>query len=91
MFTVSFHHKASDFYPAGSGRPQEVGEGSGLYHNLNIPLKAGCSDEAFTSLFEEVVASLSAHLSQKNCHSLITLLLEYHIIHLHCYFFSSIF
>jgi acetoin utilization deacetylase AcuC-like enzyme len=58
VFTVSFHHKAPDFYPTGTGRPQEVGEGSGLYHNLNIPLKAGCTDAAFTSLFEEVCVHL---------------------------------
>ena len=54
VLTVSFHHAAPGFYPQGSGKPQEVGEGSGLFHNLNLPLKAGCGDNTFTALFQEV-------------------------------------
>jgi acetoin utilization deacetylase AcuC-like enzyme len=48
---VSFHKWAPGFFP-GTGLPTQIGEGPGKYHNLNIPLKDGCSDRTFLRVFE---------------------------------------
>ena len=60
VLCVSFHHFARGFFP-GTGRASEVGEGDGFLYNLNLPIKAGLSDGAFISLYQDVFSwSISA-------------------------------
>jgi acetoin utilization deacetylase AcuC-like enzyme len=42
------------FYP-GTGRLDEVGSGEGRGTNLNIPLPAGCGDEEYIRVFEQII------------------------------------
>ena len=45
------------YYP-GTGRLEETGEGPGRGLNVNVPLPAGCSDDEFRRVFNEVLAPL---------------------------------
>ncbi len=42
------------FYP-GSGAPEEIGEGPGRYHTINVGLPAGSGPEAYGEVFRRVV------------------------------------
>ncbi len=42
------------FYP-GTGAPEEVGSGQGAGFTVNLPLPAGCGDDEYLYLFEQVV------------------------------------
>jgi acetoin utilization deacetylase AcuC-like enzyme len=48
----SLHQSAS--YP-GSGRFNEVGKGRGRGSTINIPLRAGCGDAEYLSIFEKIL------------------------------------
>ena len=54
VFTVSFHQFGPGLYP-GTGSIEEIGQGKGKYHNINIPLKEGLSDEQFQDMFSHVI------------------------------------
>lgn len=50
VFTVSFHKYESGFYP-GSGSLTDIGIGKGKYYTINVPLKAGMSDDSYCYVF----------------------------------------
>jgi len=52
--TISFHQYGNEFFP-GSGKINEIGEDSGKYYSINIPLASGCSDNDFIYLFEPII------------------------------------
>lgn len=45
------------YYP-GTGRVEEIGEGPGSGLNVNVPLPAGCGDDEFRRVFDEVLDPL---------------------------------
>ncbi|MDI6699545.1 MAG: histone deacetylase [Candidatus Saccharicenans sp.] len=49
---ISLHQ--SPLFP-GTGSAAEVGEKEGLGHNLNLPLRAGKTDEDYLSIFQKVI------------------------------------
>ncbi len=53
VLTISIHQDRS--FPLDSGLLDEIGEGTGLYHNLNIPLPAGSGTEAYLAAFDRVI------------------------------------
>lgn len=46
------------YYP-GTGGVGEVGEGEGEGYTVNVPLPAGCGDEAYLSVFREIVVPIA--------------------------------
>lgn len=46
------------WYP-GTGKVEEIGEGEGRGYTVNVPLPAGCGDEEYISVFEEVLRPLA--------------------------------
>ncbi|XP_044983550.1 histone deacetylase 1-like [Hordeum vulgare subsp. vulgare] len=54
VMTLSFHQYAGGFFP-GTGSVDDVGKGAGLYHALNVPLKAGMDDQGYHELFKPIV------------------------------------
>lgn len=46
------------WYP-GTGRVEEIGEGEGKGYTVNVPLPAGCGDEEYLTVFEEVLCPLA--------------------------------
>ncbi|XP_018025313.1 histone deacetylase 8-like [Hyalella azteca] len=54
VLTVSLHLKEDGFFP-GTGTQDDVGEGEGRYFCLNVPYKAGLSDDNFVELLKSVV------------------------------------
>lgn len=46
------------FYP-GSGNTSEQGEGAGKGYNVNVPLPAGCGDEEYLKVFNEVLVPIA--------------------------------
>jgi acetoin utilization deacetylase AcuC-like enzyme len=54
VFTLSFHHRAPGFFPS-TGDVGDIGAGPGRHRSLNIPLRRGCSDAVFWSLFTRVL------------------------------------
>ncbi len=57
IFTLSLHESGKTLFP-GTGFVEEIGRGAGLGHCANIPLPAGCHDEAFRAAFEELALPL---------------------------------
>jgi acetoin utilization deacetylase AcuC-like enzyme len=53
VLAVSVHQES--FYPPGSGRLEEVGEGAGAGTTLNVPLPPGSGVGAYVAAFERVV------------------------------------
>ena len=53
IFTISIHQEGN--FPPGSGALSETGSGPGVGYNLNIPLPAGCGDEAYRHAIDTVV------------------------------------
>ncbi|KAA0198530.1 hypothetical protein HAZT_HAZT002254, partial [Hyalella azteca] len=51
VLTVSLHLKEDGFFP-GTGTQDDVGEGEGRYFCLNVPYKAGLSDDNFVELLK---------------------------------------
>ncbi|XBH83798.1 hypothetical protein VPH35_072132 [Triticum aestivum] len=54
VMTLSFHQYESQFFP-GTGSIDDVGEGAGRYHALNVPLKKGMDDQGYHELFKPIV------------------------------------
>lgn len=54
VMTISFHQYGDYFYP-GTGFIDEVGEGPGQYHSLNVPIKPGITDEKYMDLFVPII------------------------------------
>ena len=52
-----FSTHQAPYYP-GTGRVEEIGEGPGRGLNVNVPLPAGCGDEEFCRVFQEVLGPL---------------------------------
>lgn len=50
VMTLSFHEYGDDFFP-GTGNYDELGEGDGKYHSINVPLKSGMDDDSYRELF----------------------------------------
>lgn len=46
------------WYP-GTGKIEEVGEGEGKGYTVNVPLPAGCGDDEYITVFEEVLRPLA--------------------------------
>lgn len=53
---LSLHGNPDRAYPYFSGSAAEVGEGEGVGYTINVPLPAGCSDEAYTSALKNAMA-----------------------------------
>ncbi|KAG9289827.1 hypothetical protein G9A89_015407 [Geosiphon pyriformis] len=54
VMTISFHYYATGFYP-GTGALNHVGQGKGLYHAINVPLKQGLKGSTFLYLSERIL------------------------------------
>lgn len=57
VFTVSFHKCAAGYFP-GTGQSKYVGQGSGRYTNLNVPLLDGIEDEQYVHVVKTIVAQI---------------------------------
>jgi len=57
VFTFSIHKWEPGFFP-GTGSQDDIGYGKGQYYCLNIPLKAGVSDDMFYHIFSTLFPSL---------------------------------
>jgi len=57
LLKISFHRYGQRFYP-GSGKVDEIGEGSGKGYSVNVPLPIGTSHQAFLYAFDEIVPPL---------------------------------
>lgn len=57
VFTISLHESGKTLYPWG-GFEDEIGSGTGLGYNVNVPLPAGTYNEAYLSAFDAVVLPL---------------------------------
>lgn len=57
VLTVSIHESGRYLFP-GSGFPEEVGEGEGFGHSVNVPLPPGTGDDVYMHAFDEVVPPL---------------------------------
>lgn len=61
--TISFHLHERGFFPGtGAARALEQGMSRGKFRNINVPLKRGISDAAYTALFSRVVDHAVEHL-----------------------------
>jgi acetoin utilization protein AcuC len=57
VLTISLHESGTTLYPWG-GFEDEIGDGPGLGHNVNLSLPPGCYDEAFVAAFDQLVMPL---------------------------------
>lgn len=57
---VSIHADPQRAYPYFLGRADETGEGEGAGENLNIPLRAGATDEDYLAATDRAVAAIGA-------------------------------
>uniref|UniRef100_A0A158Q894 Histone deacetylase n=1 Tax=Elaeophora elaphi TaxID=1147741 RepID=A0A158Q894_9BILA len=57
VMTVSFHKYGNYFFP-GTGDMYDVGQDSGRYYAVNVPMKEGMDDENYHSLFKPVVRAV---------------------------------
>lgn len=57
VLTISLHESGETLYP-GSGFEDEIGSGSGIGYNVNVPLRQGTDDEVYVYAFEEIVPPL---------------------------------
>lgn len=53
VMTVSFH-KHGDFFP-GTGDIKDVGQKTGKYYSVNVPLQEGIDDASYESVFKPVI------------------------------------
>lgn len=51
--TVSFH-KFGEFFP-GTGDLNDIGQGKGKYHSVNVPLRDGIDDTSYEQLFKPIM------------------------------------
>lgn len=56
VMTVSFH-KFGEYFP-GTGHLQDVGQHSGKYYSMNVPLKDGIDDESYELLYKPLMAKV---------------------------------
>ncbi|CAK9300059.1 unnamed protein product [Gordionus sp. m RMFG-2023] len=54
VMTVSFHKYGNLFFP-GTGHIYEVGAEAGKYYAVNVPLKEGIDDEAYSYIFKPII------------------------------------
>eukprot|EP01026_Neomeris_dumetosa_P015139 TRINITY_DN15729_c0_g1_i5.p1 TRINITY_DN15729_c0_g1~~TRINITY_DN15729_c0_g1_i5.p1 ORF type:complete len:443 (-),score=47.68 TRINITY_DN15729_c0_g1_i5:568-1896(-) len=54
VMTISFHKYGDSFFP-GTGALDDLGEYNGRYYSVNVPLKDGCNDDTFWTLFEPII------------------------------------
>ena len=57
VMTVSFHKYGDNFFP-GTGEISDVGENSGKYYSVNVPLKDGIFDDDFVRLFQQTMSKV---------------------------------
>ncbi|KHN78381.1 Histone deacetylase 3 [Toxocara canis] len=57
VMTVSFHKYGNYFFP-GTGDMYEIGQGSGRYYAVNVPMKEGMDDENYHSLFKPIIRAV---------------------------------
>ena len=53
VLTLSFHESGRSLFP-GTGFTDEIGEGSGRGHSVNVPLRYGTDDSTFIWAFDEI-------------------------------------
>jgi histone deacetylase 1/2 len=53
---LSLHRHGEGFFP-GSGGARDIGEGAGLYHNINLPVAEGLTDADLDELFTPVLTA----------------------------------
>ena len=56
VMTVSFHQydEKEKFFP-GTGAGEDVGASDGKYYAMNIPLRPGCDDESYHTIFPKIM------------------------------------
>lgn len=57
VMTVSFHKYGDNFFP-GTGELADIGENSGKYYSVNVPLKDGIADDDFVRLFQQTMSKV---------------------------------
>jgi histone deacetylase 1/2 len=57
VMTVSFHQYGDDFFP-GTGSLNDIGAGKGRNYSVNVPLKAGITDESYQRVFVPIIAKV---------------------------------
>jgi len=60
VMTVSFHKYGNLFFP-GTGDMYEIGAESGKYYSVNVPLRDGINDQAYTQLFCPIMQGVMSH------------------------------
>lgn len=60
VMTVSFHKFGNLFFP-GTGDMYENGADSGKYYSVNVPLKDGINDQAYSQLFCPIMGGVMEH------------------------------
>lgn len=74
VFFISLHRDPSDYHPYHWGYATERGAGVGEGFNLNLPLRAGATDEVFLGALKEGLAkALETKPTAWSCHSGLTL------------------
>lgn len=53
VMTVSFH-KFGEFFP-GTGDLNDIGQGKGKFHSVNVPLRDGIDDASYEQLFKPIM------------------------------------
>jgi len=59
VMTVSFHKFGDMFFP-GTGGIEDIGNSTGRYYSVNVPLQDGIDDNTFTELFKFVMQKVMA-------------------------------
>ncbi|MFX0061974.1 MAG: hypothetical protein ACFFC7_07270 [Candidatus Hermodarchaeota archaeon] len=57
VMKISIHQFSEGFYP-GTGNIEAIGEGEGKGYNCNVPLPAGCTDDLYLYVFDEIIPHL---------------------------------
>uniref|UniRef100_A0A915B029 Histone deacetylase n=1 Tax=Parascaris univalens TaxID=6257 RepID=A0A915B029_PARUN len=57
VMTVSFHKYGNYFFP-GTGDMYDIGQDSGRYYAVNVPMKEGMDDENYHSLFKPIIRTV---------------------------------
>ncbi|VDO72896.1 unnamed protein product [Haemonchus placei] len=57
VMTVSFHKYGSLFFP-GTGSIYDLGQGTGRYFAVNVPLQQGIEDEDYLSVFRPIISQV---------------------------------
>jgi len=67
VMTCSFHQfdKEDKFFP-GTGDIDDIGQGDGKYYAINIPLRIGCKDESYQTIFPQITNKIIDVLKSLN-------------------------